>query len=173
MLVAVALVAAQRGVELVVAARNTRRLLARGAVEHGRRHYPFVVLLHAAWLACLPLAVPAATPPDLRLLTAYLLLQPLRIWTMASLGERWTTRVLVLPGEMPLRRGPYRWLRHPNYLIVAAEVALLPLAFGAVGYAVLFSALNLALLAWRVRVENAALAAAGSAAYRRRPGRRA
>ncbi len=160
-LAVVLLVAAQRLVELVVARRNTARLLARGAVEHGARHYPLIVLLHAAWLLTLPAVVPADRWPDPWLLGLFVLLQPLRAWVIASLGGRWTTRVIVLPGAAPVRHGPYRWLRHPNYLVVAAEIALLPAAFGAWAHALLFSALNAAMLAWRIRVEEAALDAPG------------
>lgn len=154
-----ALVALQRLAELAWSRRNEARLRARGAVEHGARHYPLFVLLHAAWLAALPLTVPPAARPDPWLLAAFLLLQPLRLWCIMALGERWTTRVLVPPGEPLVARGPYRFLRHPNYLVVALEIPLLPLAFAAVGTALLFGALNLALLAWRIRVEEAALCA--------------
>jgi methyltransferase len=156
-LVVVLLVAAQRLVELVIARRNTARLLAQGAIEHGRGHYPLIVLLHVAWLVTLPVVVPADRWPSPWLLGLFLLLQPLRMWVIASLGGRWTTRVIVLPGVSPVCRGPYRRIRHPNYWIVAAEIALLPLAFGAWRHALLFSLLNAMLLAWRVRVEDAAL----------------
>lgn len=140
------LVALQRLTELVIARRNTSRLVAQGAVEHGAGHYPLIVLLHAAWLVSLPFAVPADRWPDPWLLGAYLLLQPARYWCIASLDGHWTTRILVVPGTSPVRRGPYRWLRHPNYLVVAVEIALLPLAFGAWFTALLYSALNGALL---------------------------
>ena len=155
-LLVVALVVLQRLAGLVVARRNSRRLREAGAVEHGRGHYPLIVLLHALWLVSLPLAVPADRWPDPWLLGAYLLLQPLRVWTIASLEGRWTTRILVPPGLPPLRRGPYRWLRHPNYLIVMAELALLPLAFGAWAHALLFSLANAALLRQRIRAEQRA-----------------
>ncbi len=158
--IAVGLVAAQRLAELVVAQRNTGRLVAAGAVEHGRGHYPLIVLLHATWLASLPLAVPGDRWPDTALLGLFLGLQAIRLWIIATLGRRWTTRVLVLPGEVPVRRGPYRYCRHPNYAVVAAEVPLLPLAFGAVAHAAVFGLANLALLAWRIRVEDAAWGAA-------------
>ena len=154
----VALVALQRLAELWVARRNTARLLARGAVEHGAGHYPLLVALHAAWLLALVLLVPGDRWPEPVLLGLFLLLQPLRLWCIGSLGGRWTTRVIVPPGEPPLRRGPYRWLSHPNYLIVATEILLLPLAFGAWGIALVFSLLNALVLAWRIRVESAALA---------------
>lgn len=159
-LAVVLLVAAQRLAELAVARRNTARLLAQGAVEHGARHYPLVVLLHAAWLLTLPIVVPAGRWPDPWLLGPFVLLQPLRAWVIASLGGRWTTRVIVLPHVPPVRRGPYRWLRHPNYLIVAAEIALLPLAFGAWRHALVFSALNaIVLIGIRVPCESRALEA--------------
>jgi methyltransferase len=165
-LVVVALVAVQRLAELLLARRNTRRLLAKGAVEHGRGHYPLIVALHAAWLTSLPIAVPAERWPDPVLLGLYLLLQPFRLWTMLSLGERWTTRIIVLPGAPEIRRGPYRWLRHPNYLIVAAEILLLPLAFGAWRLALLFTALNTIALHIRIRAEDKALAEAGEIVVR-------
>lgn len=154
---AVALVAAQRLVELAVSARNTRRLLAQGATEHGARHYPLLVLLHASWLASLLLAVPAERMVWWPAALLYLALQPVRLWAMLSLGGRWTTRVLILPGAPLVRRGPYRYLRHPNYAVVAAEIAILPAAFGAWALAVAFSLLNGLLLWWRIRTEDAAL----------------
>jgi len=154
----VALIALQRLVELAVARRNTRRLLAEGGREHGAGHYPLFVLLHAGWLAAVFALVPAQAPVAWPLLAAYIALQPLRIWTMVSLGRDWTTRVIELPGAPRVRRGPYRWLRHPNYLIVLLELPLLPLAFGAWALAFGFGLANAALLAWRIRVEAAALA---------------
>ena len=155
----VALVACERLAELAIAARNTRRLLAAGGVEHGRRHYPLFVLLHAAWLVAIFLVVSPERPVLWPLVVVYALLIAARVWVMASLGRRWTTRIVTLPGAPLVRRGPYRYLRHPNYLVVAAEIAVLPLAFGAWRTALLFSLLNLALLAYRIRVEDAALAA--------------
>lgn len=156
--VIVTLVAAERASELVHATRNTRALLARGGVEVGAGHYPLLVLLHGAWLAALLLLVPADTPPSWAWLGAFALLQVLRLWIILSLGSFWTTRVITLPGAPLVRRGPYRFLRHPNYVLVAAEVAVLPLVFGAWRIAALFSVLNLALLAWRIRIEERALA---------------
>jgi methyltransferase len=154
----VGLVAAQRLAELAHARRNTRRLLARGAREAAPGHYPLLVLLHAAWLAALALLVPSDAPVAWPLLGLYALLQAARAWAIWSLGEWWTTRIVTLPGAPLVRRGPYRWLEHPNYWIVALEIPLLPLAFGAAGLALAFGAANLALLAVRVRAENAALA---------------
>lgn len=152
------LVAAQRLAELAWARRNERRLRAAGAVEHGRRHYPLFVLLHAGWLLALALAVPPGRTPDWPLLALFALLQIARLWVVASLGPFWTTRVLTLPGAPLRRRGPYRWLAHPNYLVVALELAVLPLAFGAWWLALAASLLNLPLTWHRIRVEEAALA---------------
>lgn len=152
-----AFVALQRGGELVLAAANTRRLLCLGAVEIDRDGYKWFVLLHAAWLAALLMFVPAAQPANLPLLALFFLLQAGRIWVIASLGRRWTTRLIVLPGAPLVSRGPYRWISHPNYLIVLGEVAILPLAFAAVAIAVGFFACNVVLLARRIRLEESAL----------------
>lgn len=154
----VALVAAERGAELIHATRNARALRRRGGVEHGAGHYKLLVALHAAWLAALLLLVPGATPVSWPWLALFLLLQPLRLWVIASLGPYWTTRVITLPEAPLVRRGPYRFLRHPNYAVVAAEIAVLPLAFGAWRIALVFSLLNAILLAWRIRIEERALA---------------
>ena len=154
--VVVAFVAAQRLVELVWARRNTRRLRARGGIEHGAAHYQLIVALHTAWLAAMLLLIPAETVPNPAMIALYLLLQPLRYWAIASLGDYWTTRVIVVPGAEPVRHGPYRLLRHPNYAVVALEIPLLPAAFGAWMIAAVFGVLNIALLAHRIRVEGAA-----------------
>lgn len=154
---AVAFVAAERLAELALARRNTRALQHRGAVEVGRRHYPGLVALHALWLLSLGARALRNPPPAWPWLGLFAGLQLGRIWVIASLGPYWTTRIMTLPGAAVVRRGPYRWLRHPNYLVVAGEIAVLPLAFGAWRLALLFSVPNLALLAWRIRVEERAL----------------
>jgi methyltransferase len=154
--VILSLVTAQRLGELALARRNTRRLVARGGVERGAGHYPLIVGLHAAWLAGLWLLA-RDRPVALGWILVYLVLQALRIWTLASLGGRWTTRIIVLPGEPLVRRGPYRLVRHPNYLVVAAEIVVLPLAFGLPAYALAFTVLNGALMWVRIRTEAAAL----------------
>lgn len=155
--VLVGLTAALRLGELAWSARNTRRLKTRGAVEAGARHYPLFVVLHGGWLLAMLLLINPATPASPWLLGLYGLLQLARLWVIVSLSERWTTRVIVLPDEPLVRRGPYRWVRHPNYLVVVAEIAVAPLVFGAWELAVVFSGLNAALLSHRIRVENAAL----------------
>ena len=156
--VVVALVALERLFELLLARRNTRALLDAGAVEVGSGHYPLIVVLHAAWLISILATVPAETGVSVPLLALFAILQGFRAWVLLSLGPYWTTRVITVPGAPLVRRGPYRFLRHPNYVVVAAEIAVLPLAFGAWTVALVFSALNAALLAWRISVEDRALA---------------
>jgi methyltransferase len=151
------LVTAQRLAELVIAKRNTAALVARGAVEHGAGHYPVMVLMHSAWLVGLWLFA-AGLEPNLWLGGLYLLLQAFRVWTLASIGSRWTTRIMVVPGETLVAKGPYRFMRHPNYAVVIAEILVLPLVFGLTGFALLFSALNAAMLAVRISAEERALA---------------
>ena len=147
----------QRLGELVLARRNTARLLARGAYEVAPGHYPLIVLLHAAWLLGLWwLAFDA--PVSWSWLAAFVVLQGLRVWVLLTLGERWTTRIIVLPGAPLVSGGPYRLLSHPNYAVVVAEIAVLPLVFGLTSYALVFSLLNAIVLAIRIRAENAALA---------------
>lgn len=157
--IVVLLVGLQRLAELFYAQRNTRRLLAAGGFEVGARHYPLVAALHAAWLLAIFLLVPSDAPVSWPLLALYGLLQIARLWVLGSLGLRWTTRIVVLPDRPLVARGPYRWVRHPNYVIVAAEIALLPAVFGAWEIALAFSLLNAGVLAWRIRVEDRALAA--------------
>jgi methyltransferase len=149
-------ITAQRLAELVLAQRNTRRLIAEGGVEFGKSHYPFMVALHAGWLAGL-WWLGHARPVDPVLLGLFVLLQAGRLWVIASLGRRWTTRVIVLPGASLVARGPYRFLEHPNYLIVALEIAVVPLALGLPVFAAVFTLLNAAVLYVRIRAENAAL----------------
>ncbi len=152
------LVALQRLIELAHARRNTARLRRLGAVEADAGAYPLLILLHAGWLTSLAIFVPAATPPDWLLIGLFAVLQVARIWVIASLGRYWTTRIITLHDTPLVQSGPFRYLRHPNYLLVAAEIAVLPLAFGAVAVAATFSALNLALLARRIRIEERVLA---------------
>lgn len=150
------LVALQRLAELVLARRNTARLLAEGAVEHGAGHYPAIVALHAAWLLALGLRAPG--PVDPWWLAGFLVLQAGRVWVLASLGRYWTTRIITLPQAPLVRRGPYRCLRHPNYLVVVLEIPVLALALGLPWDALGFGLANAALLAWRIRAEERALA---------------
>ena len=152
------LVALQRLIELAHARRNTAWLLRLGAKEADAGGYPLFVLLHAGWLTSLAVFVPAATLPDWPLIGVFALLQVGRIWVILSLGVYWTTRIVTLPDAPLVRTGPFRYFRHPNYLLVVAEIAVLPLAFGAVAIAAAFSALNLVLIARRIRIEERVLA---------------
>lgn len=156
------LVLAQRLLELAYAGGNTRRLKARGAVEVGAGHYPLMITLHGGWWLSLAVTVPPDQPAHTWPLVGFGLLMMARVWVLLSLGPYWTTRILTLPGAPLVRHGPYAWVRHPNYWIVAGEVALVPLAFDAIGIAVTFSVLNGALLAWRIAVEDRVLNARGS-----------
>jgi methyltransferase len=154
------LVTLQRLGELLLAKRNTDRLRVRGAYEVAAGHYPLIVALHAAWLAGLwYFVVERAADIDLSCvwLGAFVVLQVLRVWVIATLGPRWTTRIIVLPGAPLVTAGPYRFVSHPNYRVVAAEILVLPLVFGLVWYGIVFSVLNAAVLWIRIRAEEAAL----------------
>jgi methyltransferase len=157
----VMLVGVQRLLELALSRRNERRLRARGAVERGGGHYPVIVAVHALWLVS-TLVEGLLRGPEPPVwwplpLAAFLLVQPLRYWAILSLGGNWNTRVLVVPGGKLVRRGPYRYFPHPNYVVVAVEILTFPLIFGAWITAVVFSLLNAALLYVRIRTENRAL----------------
>ena len=155
-IVILALVTFQRLGELWLANRNTRRLLAQGGREYGSQHYPLIVLVHALWLITLWWLAPGR-PVNGLWLAVFVLLEIGRIWVLASLGSRWTTRIIVLPDAPLVRRGPYKFISHPNYLIVTGEIAILPLVFGLLQIALLFTLLNAAVLMIRVREENRAL----------------
>ena len=146
----------QRLAELVYARSNEARLLARGAREYGAGHYPVLVAMHAAWLIGLWVLAAGITPQPVWLL-AFAVLQGLRVWVLATLKSRWTTRVIVLPNEPLVRSGPYRFLSHPNYVVVAAELLVLPMAYELLFYGLLFSGLNAAVLWVRIHAEEQAL----------------
>jgi methyltransferase len=161
LVVAVLLVATQRLFELRLARRNERRARARGAVERGKGHYPLIVGLHSLWLVStlvegllrgpvFPVYWPAA-------FVLFLFVQPLRYWAILSLGESWNTKILVVPGAKPVRSGPYRYLNHPNYVVVVVEILTFPLIFGAWLTALVFTLLNAAVLRVRIMEENRAL----------------
>ncbi|MGW4233971.1 isoprenylcysteine carboxyl methyltransferase family protein [Streptomyces sp. NPDC004980] len=156
-------VAAERLAELTVALRNTRWSLDRGGIESGRGHYPAMVALHTGLLAgCLAETWSAQRPfapwYGWAMVAVVAAAQGLRWWCVRTLGHRWNTRVIVVPGLPPVTGGPYRWLRHPNYVAVAAEGLALPLVHGAWVTAVVFTLLNAALMAVRIRCEDGALA---------------
>jgi methyltransferase len=152
----------QRIAELWWARQNERRLLAAGGVEYGRSHLLLIVFLHAAWMIGM-WVLAYDRPVEPLFFVIVVILQIARFWVLATLGRRWTIRIIVVPGEKLVARGPYRWLRHPNYTVVTGEIAAVPLALGLPLYALVFSILNAAVLAVRIPAENAALAASASA----------
>jgi methyltransferase len=161
-----ALVTLQRIGELVLSRYNTAKLRALGAIEIGAGHYPFIVSVHAAWLLALWLWG-RDQDVDLLVLSLFVALQGVRLWILATLGPRWTTRIIVLPGAPLVTSGPYRYSSHPNYAVVAAEIALLPLALHLPWLALVFTAQNAAALVIRIRVEARALAAVDGRLARR------
>jgi methyltransferase len=158
----VAVVACQRILELRLSRGHAGKAFARGGIEYGRGHFPAMAVLHAAFLVSCALEVVLLHRPfpgalGWIALCAFLLAQALRYWAIASLGDRWNVRVIVVPGDVPVGRGPYRFLRHPNYLAVAVEMVALPLVHGAFLTAIVFSTLNAAILRVRIRTEEIAL----------------
>jgi methyltransferase len=150
------LVTAERIAELYLSRRNTSALLAKGAVEFAPEHYPAIVLMHALWLASLWI-FGATRTINPAWLAVFLSLQVLRVWTLVTLGPRWTTRIIVLPGSALVSNGPYRLVSHPNYLVVVGEIATLPLCLGLPWIALIFSGANAILLSIRIRAETVAL----------------
>ena len=178
------LVAAERAAELLLSRRNARLAFARGGVESAAGHFRWMTALHALFLpACAVEAYLGASHPghdwivspaayrwpSLLFLLVALLAQGLRWWAIASLGWRWNVRVIVTPGEPPVRRGPYRFVRHPNYIAVILELLAIPLVRGAWVTALLFSALNAVVLRIRIRDEERALGAAWERAFAQVP----
>lgn len=168
------LLAAERLYELRLSRRNARASMARGGVEVGRAHYRVMTALHTAFLLCCALEVvalrrPFPGVPGALALVGVLASQGLRYWAIAALGQRWNTRIIFVPGEAPVVSGPYRWVRHPNYVAVIAEIALVPLVHGAWLTAVAFSIANAALLAVRIRAEERALGGSYAVAFAGRP----
>lgn len=151
-----AFVTLQRLIELPIARANMKRLLAAGGHEVGGGHYPWIVALHASWLICLWWLAPGR-PIHMPYLALFALIEIGRIWVLRTLGPRWTTRIIVVQGEKLVERGPYRFVNHPNYLVVIGEIAVLPLVFGLWQVALIFSLLNAAILGLRIRAENRAL----------------
>jgi methyltransferase len=159
--VIISLVTLQRLGELLLARHNTKVLMTRGGIEVGARHYPLIVLLHAAWLIALWI-FGRDQEVDLVALALFVMLQGLRVWILATLGGRWTTRIIILPGEKLVSTGPYRYLSHPNYAVVVGEIAVLPIALELPVVAVVFTILNAIVLTIRIRAETRALAAASA-----------
>jgi methyltransferase len=146
----------QRLAELVLAKRNTAYLLANGGREIGASHYPIIVLFHAAWLAGLWYFA-LGQNVNWILMALFTILQAARIWVLATLGKRWTTRIILVPEKPLVVAGPFKYLNHPNYTVVALEIFILPLAFGLFYFAVVGGVINLCILAGRIAVEEQAL----------------
>ena len=161
--IAAALVLAQRGLEELYSARNTRALLVAGAHEEGSTYYPVVAAAHLAWIASLAFLISPSAPIIWPLVVYYLALQVVRYWVITSLGRFWTHRVITLPSAPIHREGPYRYISHPNYAMTLIETFVLPLAFGALALAVIMTALWWVVLAVKIRIEDEVLAARRSA----------
>jgi methyltransferase len=156
--IAALLVLAQRGLEELHSQRNTRALIAEGAVEAGRRYYPLVAVTHLAWIASIFFLIPSEAPVIWPLLMLFLLLQIVRYWVIGTLGRYWTHRIITLSGAPVVRAGPYRWLKHPNYAVTLAETLLLPWVFGAFALGVIMTAVWTAVIRYKIELEDAALA---------------
>jgi methyltransferase len=154
--VILAWVTLQRAAELALSRHNTNRLIAQGAREHSPGHYPLIVTVHLAWLCSMWLLAPVRSI-NVFWLAMFVLIEIARFWVMASLGSRWTTRIIILPGAPLVSRGPYRWINHPNYWVVTAEIVVLPLVFGLRQVALIFALLNALIISIRIREENQAL----------------
>lgn len=157
----IGIVILQRLIELRIARKNERWMRAQGAFEVGQSHYPYMVLMHLLFFISLIVEVTSAQMP---LATAWVLYfaiflaaQGFRIWCLVTLGHFWNTKILILPGASVIKKGPYRWLRHPNYVIVSVELMTLPLMFNAYFTAFLFTVLNLCILRVRIPIEEQAL----------------
>lgn len=155
------LICIQRLVELRIAKRNEQYMKQRGAIEFGQSHYPFIVALHILFLCSLLLEYLVKSPSlnvlCVLLLTLFFLLQISRIWVIKSLGHFWNTKIIVLPNANLVKKGPYKWISHPNYVIVALEILVIPLIFQAYFTAVIFTILNMVMMLVRIPAEEAAL----------------
>jgi methyltransferase len=146
----------QRLAELMIARRNTAALLAKGGREVGAEHYFIIVLFHACWLLGLWILA-GDQAVNWFLIGLFAMLQALRVWVLSTLGSRWTTRIILMPEKPLVIAGPFKFLRHPNYAVVALEIFVLPFAFGLIWFGLIFGAINLAILAYRISVEERAL----------------
>jgi methyltransferase len=156
--VAALLVLLQRGVEELYSAHNTRKLLAEGGHEEGRDYYPVVAITHLAWIAAIFFLIPPDAPIVWPLLALYLVLQVARYWIIGTLGPYWTHRIITLEKAPVVRKGPYSWVRHPNYMVTIAETLLLPMVFGAPALGAIMAAVWSAVLYYKIVLEDAALA---------------
>lgn len=156
--IAAILLLAQRGLEELHSMRNTKRLMGKGAKEEGANYYPVVAVTHLAWIASLAFLIPASTQVSVPLLALYLVLQVIRYWVLGTIGQYWTHRIITLPDAPIVKKGPYSFVRHPNYVVTLTETALLPLVFGAFSIAVIMTAIWGAVLSYKIILEDKALA---------------
>lgn len=162
-LIVLCAVVIQRFIELSYSKRNERLLKSKGAIEYGREHYPLIVLMHALFFVSMFVEFFfSGRNKELNILNylflvIFILLQFARIWVLISLGENWSTRILHVPGSKLVKKGPYKFLRHPNYIIVTGEIFCLPMMFNLYITAIVFSLINLILLGIRIKKENEAL----------------
>ncbi len=148
---------AQRLGELVYAKRNTARLISEGAKEYGADHYHYFILLHGSWIIVMVMLAKPDHELNPYILNAFFLSQILRFWTLASIGRWWTTRIISAPHFPRVKKGPYKFLSHPNYTVVVLEIAIVPLLLGLWWAAILFSVLNAILLRHRIGIEETVL----------------
>ncbi|APH04666.1 isoprenylcysteine carboxyl methyltransferase family protein [Bacillus weihaiensis] len=156
-----ALLVFQRVAELVVAKKNEKWMVKRGALEHGQEHYPFIVLLHIAFLLSLFLEVILFEKQIVNLwhfvISLLAITQLIRYWALISLGQYWNTKIMIVPNDVVVRKGPYRFIRHPNYIVVAIELLFIPLLFQAYATAIIFTLLNIGMMTIRIPAEEKAL----------------
>jgi methyltransferase len=156
--IAALLLLVQRGLEELYSARNTRKLLAEGGHEEGRDYYPVVAVTHLGWIASIFFLIPPDAPISWLALVLYGVLQVARYWVIGTLGPYWTHRIITLPDAPVVRRGPYAWVQHPNYMVTIAETLLLPIVFGAAALGAIMTAIWSAVLYYKIVLEDAALA---------------
>lgn len=160
-LIIVSFVIAQRLIEVLIAKRNAKIMLSKGAFEVGASHYPFMILLHVTFFISLITEVllfnRTLSPLFIYLIVLFGFVQLLRIWCLTSLGSYWNTKIIVLPGANVVKKGPYVYIRHPNYLVVCIEILVLPIIFQAYFTAICFTILNIIMLSVRIPIEEKAL----------------
>ena len=147
----------QRLCELIYSNINTKRLLKEGAKEFGRKHYPLFIVLHSTWIISVFIFAPQNKEFNIYFLIIFFIMQIARLWVLISLGKFWTTRIISQVDQPLIKKGPYKYFKHPNYLIVCIEIAVLPLVYNLFNIAIIFTIANLILIFWRVNVENQAL----------------
>jgi methyltransferase len=146
----------QRLSELIIAKRNEKWLLQQGAIEYGRAHYPFMIAMHTFFIVSIitEYLLRGQPPIDWLFLVIFLIVLSFKFWALSSLGKYWNTKIYRIPGVYPVKKGPYKFLKHPNYMEVVCEIAVIPLVFHLYYTAIIFTILNAAMLTVRIREEN-------------------